>query len=160
MLPVTRQNMTTEFSGEKTVIKNIRFALIMIAGLVLAACENGNPTLEKIDNTFLKRDPQVLVDSGATQLTREQARERISGNTEFWSEGTVYYHPDGQLETNWRKIKSAGSWSVKSNGDVCLITPTWKKCHYYLELDGTVTTVVGGKTTGVLPVKPGKQAPQ
>lgn len=142
------------------MINNTRFALILAASLILVACENGPPALEKLDNTFLKRDPQVLVDSGATQLNRDQARERISGNTEFWSEGTVYYHSDGQLETNWRKIKSAGSWSVKSNGDVCLITPTWKKCHYYLELDGTVTTVVGGKTSGVLAVKPGKHAPR
>ena len=69
--PVTRQNLPNEFPEKKTVIKNTRLVLIMITGLVLVACENGNPTLEKIDNTFLKRDPQVLVDSGATQLTGE-----------------------------------------------------------------------------------------
>ena len=142
------------------MIKHIRLVVALIICLALSACENGNPTLEKIDNTFLKRDPQVLIDSGAKRLSMEQARNRVSGNTEFWSEGSVYYHPDGQLEMIWRKIKSAGSWSVKSNGDVCLIAPSWRKCHHYLELNGVVTTVVDGKTNGVLELAPGKHAPR
>jgi hypothetical protein len=128
-----------------------------LASLFLSACESDNPTLEKLDNTFLKRNPQTLVDQGATRLTTDQARAHVSGNTEFWSEGTVYYNPDGQLELVWLKVKSTGSWDVSADGDVCFTVPTWNKsCHYYLQLDDTVTSVTNGKTSGVLKVEPGK----
>ena len=140
------------------MIQSTRFILILVASLCLAACESDNPTLEKLDNTFLKRNPQTLIDAGATRLTTDQARAHVSGNTEFWSEGTVYYDPDGQLELVWSKIKSTGSWKISADGNVCFTVPTWNEnCHYYLQHEGTITTVNQGKTSGVLKVVPGKQ---
>jgi len=140
------------------VIKHIRFVFVLVASMALAACESDNPTLQKLDNTFLKRNPQTLIDAGATRLDADQARTHVSGNTEFWSEGTVYYNPDGQLELVWHKVKTAGSWEISADGDICFTVPKWKKtCHYYLQHDGAITTVNEGKTSGVLEVKPGKQ---
>lgn len=134
------------------MVKQLRIILILAVVLGLAACE----TLEKADNAFLKRDPQVLLDAGATRFNATQAKTHVSGNTEFWAEGTVFYDPDGQLKLVWRKVKSTGSWEIAADGNVCFIVPTWKEsCHYYLELDGTITTVVKDKTHGVLKIEQG-----
>jgi hypothetical protein len=130
---------------------------MLAACLGLAACESVEPTLEKLDNTFLKRNPQTLIDQGATRLTSEQARGHVSGNTEFWDQGTVYYNPDGQLDLVWHKVKSTGSWEIADDGNVCFTVPNWNKsCHYYLLYQGAVTTVSDGNTNGVLKVEPGK----
>ena len=134
------------------MVKQSRILFILVVALGLAACE----TLKKADNAFLKRNPQTLLDAGATRFNAEQAKAHVSGNTEFWEEGTVYYNPDGQLKLVWRKVKSSGSWEIAADGNVCFIVPTWKEsCHYYLELDGTVTTVVKDKTNGVLKIEQG-----
>ena len=139
------------------MIKNYRFAFILAASLCLAACESDNPTLQKLDNAFLKRNPQTLIDAGATRLTADEARAHVSGNTEFWDQGTVYYNPDGQLELVWHKVKSTGSWEISADGNVCFTVPKWNKnCHYYLQHDGAITTVDEGRTSGVLKVEPGK----
>jgi len=134
------------------MVKQSRILIILVVALGLAACE----TLKKADNAFLKRNPQTLLDAGATRFNAEQAKAHVSGNTEFWEEGTVYYNPDGQLKLVWRKVKSSGTWEIAADGNVCFIVPTWKEsCHYYLELDGTITTVVKDKTHGVLKVEQG-----
>ena len=134
------------------MVKQSRIILILVVAMGLAACE----TLKKADDAFLKRNPQTLLDAGATRFNAEQAKAHVSGNTEFWEEGTVYYNPDGQLKLVWRKVKSSGSWEIAADGNVCFIVPTWKEsCHYYLELDGTITTVVKDKTHGVLKIEQG-----
>ena len=134
-----------------------RFIFILVGALALAACE----TLEKADNAFLKRNPQTLIDAGATRLNADQAKAHVSGNTEFWDQGATYYDADGQLELVWHKIKSSGNWEISEDGNVCFIVPTWKRsCHYYLDLDGTITTVVNDKTNGVLQVEQGKHSPR
>jgi hypothetical protein len=146
------------------VIKNTHLIFILVASLWLSACESDNsalesvePALEKLKNNFFNRSPQPLIDAGATRLTAEQARAHVSGNTEFWDQGTVYYNPDGQLDLVWHKAKSTGSWEISGDGDVCFTVPKWNKnCHYYLQHDGAIITVNEGSTNGVLQVKPGK----
>jgi hypothetical protein len=138
------------------MVNQSRTILILVVALGLAACETLKTGLKKADNAFLKRDPQVLLDAGATRFDAAQATAHVSGNTEFWEEGTVFYDPDGQLKLVWRKVKSSGKWEVAADGNVCFIVPTWKEsCHYYLELDGTITTVVKNRTHGVLKVEQG-----
>jgi hypothetical protein len=137
------------------MITQSRIIFILVVALGLAACE----TLEKVDNAFLKRNPQALLDAGATRLNAAQARSHVSGNTEFWQEGSVFYDPDGQLKLVWGKVKSSGTWEIAADGNVCFIVPTWKEsCHYYLDLDGTITTVVKDKTHGVLRVEQGNKS--
>ena len=138
------------------MVTQSRIIFILVVALALAACE----TLEKADNAFLKRNPQTLLDAGATRLNAAQAKAHVSGNTEFWDAGTVFYDPDGQLKLVWRKVKSSGTWKIAADGNVCLTAPTWSACHYYLDLDGTITTVKKGKTRGVLQVEQGKHAPR
>lgn len=139
------------------MIKNTRLIFILLACLSLAACGSAQPVLEKLDNTFLNSNPQTLIDQGATRLTSEQARAHVSGNTESWEQGTVYYNPDGQLDLVWHKVKSTGSWEVADDGNVCFTVPHWdKSCHYYLLYQGAVNTVSEGSTIGVLKVEPGK----
>jgi len=137
------------------MVTRSRIIFILVVALGLAACE----TLEKADNAFLKRNPQTLLDAGATRFNAAQAEAHVSGNTEFWEEGTVFYDPDGQLKLVWRKVKSSGNWEIAEDGNVCFIVPTWREsCHYYLELDGTITTVVKDKTHGVLKVEQGNKS--
>jgi len=139
------------------VIRNTRCIFILLASLLVSACESVEPTLEKLDSIYLKRNPQTLIDAGATRLSAEQARTHVSGNTEFWDEGTVYYNPDGQLELVWHKAKIAGSWEITDDGNVCFTVPKWNKtCHYYLKHDGAIITVSEGNTNGELKVEPGK----
>ena len=137
------------------MVTQSRIIFILVVALSLAACE----TLKTADNAFLKRNPQTLLDAGATRLNAAQAKAHVSGNTEFWDAGTVFYNPDGQLELVWRKIKSSGTWNIAADGNVCFIVPTWREsCHYYLDLNGTITTVVKDKTSGVLKVEQGNQS--
>jgi hypothetical protein len=137
-----------------------RFIFILVGALALTACETLEGGLERADNAFLKRDPQALIDAGATRLNADQARAHVTGNTEFWDEGAVYYIADGKLDLVWHKVKSSGNWEISEDGNVCFTVPTWSSCHHYLDLDGTITTVVNGKTNGVLQVEPGKHAPR
>ena len=76
------------------MVTQSRIIVILVVALSLAACE----TLKTADNAFLKRNPQTLLDAGATRLNAAQAKAHVSGNTEFWREGTVFYHSDGQLQ--------------------------------------------------------------
>jgi hypothetical protein len=142
------------------MVTQSRSIFILVGALALTACESLESGLKRADNAFLKRDPQTLIDAGATRLNANQARAHVTGNTEFWDEGAVYYIADGQLEMVWRKVKSSGNWEISEDGNVCFTVPTWSRCHHYLDLDGTITTVVNGKTNGVLQVEPGKHAPR
>ena len=130
---------------------------ILTALLSLAACESVDSGLERLDNAFLKRDPQVLIDNGAVRLDARAAEAHLSGNTEFWEAGPIYYYPDGKLETIWRKVKSDGNWTIDAQGEVCLTTRSWQKCHHYLAYDGEIVTVLDGKTRGVQKVETGKK---
>jgi hypothetical protein len=146
------------------VNKQTRVVFILLASLLFAACESDNsalesvePALEKLKNNLFNRSPQPLIDAGATRLTSEQARAHVSGNTEFWDQGSVYYNPDGQLDLVWNKVNSTGSWEISGDGNVCFTVPKWNKnCHYYLQHDGAIVTVNEGSTNGVLKVEPGK----
>ena len=124
--------------------------------LGLAACDKIEPGLDQLQDT-LKRDAKVLYDEGATRLTSEQAKQHVSGNTEFWKEGTVYYDPDGNLKLFWNKARIKGNWEMLDSGTICFDVPRWNiTCHYYLDHDGVITTIKDGKITGTLNVKLGK----
>ena len=122
--------------------KYTRLILLALCVLTLGACEYS---------------PQALLDTGAVRLDASAAEAHLSGNTEFWEAGPVYYYPDGRLETIWRKVKSDGSWTIGADGEVCLSTRTWQKCHYYLAQESEVFTVVDGKVRGINKVEPGKK---
>jgi len=123
----------------------IRLVLTLLTVLGIAAC---NATSKGED----------LVKEGAKHLSAAEARAHVSGNTEMWDEGPVYYAPDGTLQMDWHKVRSTGSWEVSDNGDVCLKVPTWKGCHYYLDLEGVIWTVDDKRINGnqLLVIKPGK----
>ncbi len=136
------------------LIVNTKFALLLVLGFSIAACET-------IERQLLGSDPQFMIDAGATRLDGQQARTHVSGKTEFWKEGTLYYDPDGQLDLVWRKVKSTGKWEVSADGDVCLQVPKWQQsCHYYLNDDGKIITVKGKYVSGVYAVLEGKKLPR
>jgi len=134
----------------------------------LAAC--GSP----LGDRLLGPNPQVLINGGATRIGGVPTRAHVSGNTEVWREGSVYYKPDGELELLWRKARFKGTWDVTANGIVCWTVPAWKKldipggtnlqttrsarnCHYYLDDHGKITTVQGKNVSGVYEVKKGRK---
>ena len=144
--------------------------LILFIAIVssLAAC--GSP----LEYQLLGPDPQVLINGGATRIGGVQTRAHVSGNTEIWKEGNVYYKPDGELELRWRKAMSKGTWEVAANGVVCWNVPAWRtldtpdassmltatsarSCHYYLDDHGKITTVRGKYVVGVHEIKKGKK---
>ena len=148
----------------------IKTKLMLLITLVssLAACGTN------LEHQFLGADPQVLINGGATRLGGELTRAHITGNTEFWKEGDIYYKPGGELELRWRKARSKGTWEVAANGIVCLNVPAWKtldvpyasslqsarserSCHYYLDDHGKITTVQGKNVSGVYEVKKGRK---
>lgn len=124
-------------------VPGTRTILLSLAMFALVACS--------------RYDPQLFVDDGAVRLDAGAAEAHLSGNTEFWEAGPVYYFPDGRLETIWRKVRSDGNWTIGADGEVCLTTRTWEKCHYYLAYDGQVHTVVDGLVRGVNKVEPGNR---
>ena len=113
--------------------------------LALAACEY---------------NPQLLMEEGAERLDANATRAHVSGNTEFWEAGTLYYHPDGTLKSIWRKVKSDGTWTVDENGRVCLVTRSWEQCHYYLSYEGEVLTVSDGLIRGAYKIEAGNKLPR
>ena len=124
--------------------------------LGLTACGKVDPGINKLQGK-LRADVKVLYDEGATRLTSEQAQQHVSGNTEFWKAGAVYYDPDGNLELYWHKARIKGKWEMPDSGTICFDVPSWNiTCHYYLDHDGAITTIENGKVTGILKVKPGK----
>ena len=132
----------------------IIYLLAILLGL--AACDKIEPGLDQLQGTF-KRDARALYGEGATRLTSEQAKQHVSGNTEFWRQGAVYYDPDGNLELIWQKARIKGNWEMLDNGTICFDVPRWNiTCHYYLDHDGAITTIEDVKIIGTLKVKPGK----
>ena len=128
--------------------------------LGLAACDKIEPGLDQLQDT-LKRDAKVLYDEGATRLTSEQAKQHVSGNTEFWKEGTVYYDPDGNLALYWHRKKIKGNWKIQDSGTICFDVPRWNTtCHYYLDHDGAITTIKNGRIAGTQKVVPGEKLPR
>jgi hypothetical protein len=150
------------------MITKTRLMLFITLAATLAACGTN------LEHQFLGPDPQVLITAGATRVGGEQTRAHITGNTEFWKQGNIYYKPGGELELVWRKFKSKGTWEVAANGIVCLNVPAWKtldapnassvrlarserSCHYYLDDHGKITTVQGKYVSGVYEVKKGRK---
>jgi len=128
--------------------------------LGLTACGKIEPGLDQLKGTF-RRDAQVLYDEGATRLTSEQAKQHVSGNTEFWKEGAVYYDPDGKLALYWNKNRIKGNWKMQDSGTICFDVPRWNTpCHYYLDHDGAITTIKNDKIAGTLKVVPGENLPR
>ena len=144
--------------------------LILIIAIVssLAACGS------RLEDQLLGHNPQDLINGGATRIGGVQTRAHVSGNTEVWKEGNVYYKPDGELELRWHKALSRGTWEVTGNGVVCWSVPDWKtldlpdgtnlqtaksqrNCHYYLDDHGKITTVQGKYVAGVHEIKKGKK---
>jgi hypothetical protein len=138
----------------KIVRTKVIYLLAILLGL--AACDKIDPGLNQLQDT-LRRDAKVLYDEGATRLTSKQAKQHVSGNTELWKEGAIYYDPNGNLELYWNKIRIKGNWEMLDSGTVCLDVPRWNiTCHYYLDHDGATTAIDDGKIIGTLKVKPGK----
>ena len=119
-------------------------------------------------------NPQALINGGATRIGGVETRAHVSGNTEVWKQGSVYYKPNGELELRWRKTRSKGTWDVTPNGIVCWNVPAWKtldvpgptsmlatrserNCHYYLDDHGKITTVQGQYVLGVLEIRKGRK---
>ena len=125
----------------------LRIVFLLAALIGLQACSNQS---------------QPLIDEGARPLAVDEVEERLIGNTEFWSQGFIYYHPDGKLDIIWHKIKSKGSYTITEDGYVCLDVPNWKEenCHYYLESEGRILTVDRKRVRGFTRVEEGNQMPR
>ena len=94
-------------------INKAKHILLIAVVSSLPACES------QLKDQLLGPDPQVLINGGATRIGGVQTRAHISGNTEVWKEGNVYYNPDGELELRWHKAITKGTWEVAANGIVC-----------------------------------------
>jgi hypothetical protein len=96
-----------------------------------------------------------------TRLNADQARAHVSGNTEKWEQGTIYYNPGGKLEMVWRKVKTNGVWNVLDDGNICMQAKQWKKesCHYYVNNNGAITLIDGVRNRGVVEIVEGKKLP-
>jgi hypothetical protein len=93
-------------------------------------------------------------------LNGDQARAHVSGNTEKWEQGTIYYNPGGKLEMIWRKVKTDGAWNVLNDGNICFEVKGWNQtCHYYVNNNGAITMIVGTKNRGVVEIVKGKKLP-
>lgn len=142
--------------------------LILFIAVVssLAACESRYQ--------LLGPNPLVSINGVATRIGGVQTRAHVSGNTEVWKEGNVYYKPDGELELRWHKARSKGTWEVTANGVVCWNVPDWKtldipsvtslqtarsqrNCHYYLDDHGKIITVQGKYVIGVHEIRKGRK---
>jgi Protein of unknown function (DUF995) len=127
----------------------IKFYLVAVLALtlVVSACRSG--------------PPKIVNEPGVTRLNTEQARAHVSGNTEKWREGTVYYSPGGKLEMVWRKAKTNGVWNVLADGNVCFEVKKWKNqaCHYYVNNNGAITLIEGVRNRGVVEIVEGKKLP-
>ena len=149
------------------LLAKAKLLLFIAVGSSLAACGS------QLEHQLFGPDPQDLINGGATRIGGVQTRAHVSGNTEVWREGNVYYKPDGELELRWHKARSRGTWEVTANGIVCWNVPAWKtldvpgvtnmrttrserNCHYYLDDHGKITTVQGRHVIGVNEIKKGR----
>ena len=127
--------------------KKFSLVSVLLLALVLSACRSG--------------PPKIVNEPGVTRLNGDQARIHVSGNTEKWVQGTIYYNPDGKLEMVWHKIKTNGSWEVLADGNVCMQARNWKResCHYYVNNNGAITMIEGVRNRGVVEIVEGKKLP-
>lgn len=112
-------------------ISRIIIVLAVTVGLVACA------TTHKLE--------QKLMDEGATPLNGEQAREYLSGNTQEWTKGGAYFHPDGMVDVKWEgKTFPAQTWVIKDDGTVCLSNPEGfvTSCSAYFDKGGEVWVVI------------------
>jgi hypothetical protein len=130
-------------------MSGIKFNLVAVIVLTLlaTACRSG--------------PPKIVNEPGVTRLNAEQARAHVSGNTEKWKEGTIYYHPGGELEMIWHKVKTKGVWNVLDDGNVCFEVKKWKNqaCHYYVNSNGAITMIDGVRNRGAVEIVEGKKLP-
>ena len=97
--------------------------------------------------------------AGLVNLTRADVMAHIAGNTETWTKGGGYYAPDGQLHVLWEGERSAGTWEVSDDGNVCYVVDVWgpdKECHSYVE-EGGVVKLLYEDQARVAMVQPGNQ---
>ena len=82
---------------------------------------------------------------GAVQMTREEATQHLSGNTQQWSNGGAHYQADGRLDYIWEgDLYNDNTWRVRRNGLVCIDNPEGftTSCSLYFKYRDTVWTVV------------------
>jgi hypothetical protein len=131
-------------------MSRIKFNLVAVVVLTLlaSACRSG--------------PPKIVNEPGVTRLNGDQARAHVSGNTEKWEQGTIYYSPNGKLEMVWRKVKTNGVWNVLDDGNICFEVKKWKNqtCHYYVNNNGAITMIDGVRNRGVVEIVEGKRLPQ
>ena len=126
----------------------IKFYLVSVLALtlVVSACRSG--------------PPKIVNEPGVTRLNGDQARAHVSGNTEKWEQGTIYYNPGGKLEMIWRKVKTDGVWNVLADGNICFEFKGWNQtCHYYVNKNGAITMIASTKNRGVVEIVKGKNLP-
>ena len=141
--------------------------------LLIAVVSSLTACGSRLEDQLLGPNPRDMIDAGATRIGGVQTRAHVSGNTEVWKEGDVYYKPGGELELRWHNARLEGTWEVTANGVVCWSVPDWKtldlpvgsnlktaishrNCHYYLDDHGKITTVQGKYVVGVHEIKKGK----
>ena len=168
MLSQSISSNLLKYNEHTKMITKAKLMLFIALTSSLGACGT------TFEHQLLGPDPQVLINGGATRLGGEQTRAHITGNTEFWKEGNLYYKSGGELDLRWHKARSKGTWEVAANGIVCLNVPAWKtldapdassvqsarserSCHYYLDDHGKITTVQGKYVSGVYEVKKGRK---
>ncbi len=100
-----------------------------------------------------------MLDAGATRLTMEEVAGHISGNTEIWSRGGGYYHPNGNLDVIWEDATTSGKYTIDANGVVCTTTYT-VSCHYYLKFKGDVILISDRKKYGTNEILSGNMLSQ
>jgi hypothetical protein len=126
--------------------KKFNLVTVLVLMLVVSACESG--------------PPKIVNEPGVTRLNADQARAHVSGNTEKWEQGTIYYNPGGKLEMIWRKVKTNGVWNVLDDGNICFEVKGWNEiCHYYVNNNGAITLIEGVRNRGVVEIVEGKKLP-
>jgi hypothetical protein len=130
------------------LVRKTNWVAVFVLISVLSACRSG--------------PPKIVDEPGVTRLNGDQARAHISGNTERWQQGTIYYDPDGKLEMVWRKVKTSGTWEVLADGNVCFHVKKWKNeaCHYYVNNNGAITMIEGVRNRGVVEIVEGNRLPR
>ena len=119
----------------KVMVKKIMLVLVLFAILGPVAA-----------GTYIEE----IIKNGATQLNGDQARAHLSDRTEKWVNGGAYYGPDGKMEAIWKHKYRSGSWTVSDDGKVCYTLTKWEKlCQFYMNIDGAITMIWKGQSTGV-----------
>ena len=73
-------------------------------------------------------------------FTTEQTTAFVSGKTVVWTDAAhsgAYFAPGGVLHSLWEGEAEEGTWSVDSDGGVCLQIPSWGSypCEYFYTAD-------------------------